>query len=88
MILSVGSYKLGALTTEFEYEELAAKYREDEARMLIEIEDKQAEIEKLKGRGVRTVYVEKDPTGCSDTRVPDGVLALLRETAGQPSPND
>lgn len=27
---------------------------------------------------VRTIYVEKDDTGCADTAIPDGVLSQLK----------
>jgi len=83
-VLAYGSFKFGSLTTEFEYEKEAQKFREQEAELITKLELKQAEIEDLKSKGVRRIYVEKDPTGCADIAAPDGVLAVLRGTADQP----
>lgn len=83
--LSVSSYRFGKLVAEFEYEEAVNQYREDETRYIIELEGKQNEIDDLKAKGVRRIYVEKDPTGCSDVVVPDGMLSILRETGNKSS---
>lgn len=87
MSFMYGTFRFGQLTKEFEYEEAAQKVRERESELITELQTKQAEIEDLKSRGVRRIYVEKDPTGCIDAVVPDGVLAVLGATTNKSGSN-
>lgn len=69
-------------------ESVEARYRaeleEHAARadaLAVQIVLLQTEAKKATGQKVRTIYVEKDPTGCADTAVPTGMLDTLRADA-------
>ena len=43
-----------------------------------ELDNAKRERDRLARQGVRTIYLEPDPTGCADTVAIDGVLGALR----------
>lgn len=85
--IAYGSYSLGVSVTRLDYEKELLSLRTKQDRLLIDLESAQKDIEDARSRGVKTIYVEKDPTGCADTVVPDGVLAVFGKAGDKPSSN-
>lgn len=77
-------FRYGKYSIESEYVKQVQEQREITDQLTRNLNDKQKIISNLKNTGIRTIYVEKDATGCLDTTVPDGVLQVLRNgTSGQ-----
>ena len=77
VLVAAGAYSLGVRLTEAKYERDLLAAREVQDTLVIKLEQATQKIKKRKAVDVRTIYVEKDPTGCADTAVPDGLLNAI-----------
>lgn len=83
LMLAAGSYNLGVRLTEATYERQLLEARVKQDSLVAQLDVAAKKIKKKKAIDVRTIYVEKDPTGCADTVVPDGLLDAI--VGDQPS---
>lgn len=83
LIASTASYNLGVRLTEAEYERALLESRRTQDALVAELDAATQKIRERKAVDVRTIYVEKDPTGCADTTVPDGLFEAI--VGDQPS---
>lgn len=74
---AVGSYKLGVKHTVASYQEELLEARKVQDNLVAELDVATQKINKRKAVDVKTIYVEKDPTGCADTAVPDRMLEAI-----------
>ena len=81
--LFIGGYALGVKHTEAEYNEQLLEARAYQDKLITKLDAAARKITKRKTADVKTIYVEKDPTGCADTAVPDGMLEAI--IGGEPS---
>lgn len=74
-------FKYGVYHVEAKQARLIEDYRKATDILAVELQRRQQLLKDENGNKVRTVYVEKDATGCTDTTVPTGVLDALRSSA-------
>ena len=82
LLVAVGFwiYGLGYSSCETDHLKAAESARQDQSELADEA-DKEIKVERSKSEArVRTIYVEKDATGCADSTPPVGVLNSLRDS--------
>lgn len=76
--LFVFGYYTGTTFEEIKRLKAEKEFKDAQTVLVIELEKARDDLAKATSKGVRTIYVEKDPTGCSDTTIPDGVRSILQ----------
>lgn len=77
VIVMAGSYSLGVRLTTASYERDLLEARKLQDKLVLQLDEATRKIKKRKAADVRTIYVEKDPTGCADTAVPVGLYHAI-----------
>jgi len=77
--LTISAYHYGKLSERDAVHRGIVKYQQREAELINQLEAAKHDREIIYRDRIKTVKVAADPTGCADTRMPDGILERVRD---------